>query len=182
MVLAEFLLDQLHRREDRPLRAAGAEAGRADRHGLGKLGIVEPGGVVRRAGAVGSKYSGACSRRKARDAVEHDLAGIFAGHRQKPLPTSLVVPPALWSIAPKACSMIVGLAFLDDEHRVLVFAEVEELVVDQRIGDVQDIERHFGVAIDVGKAEALQRADDAVIHAALQDDADAALRRARRTR
>ena len=36
VVLAELLLDQLHRREDRPLRAAGAEAGRTRRHDLGQ--------------------------------------------------------------------------------------------------------------------------------------------------
>ena len=78
--------------------------------------------------------------------------------------------------------MIVGLAFLDDQHRVLALAEGEELVVDQRIGDIQDVERHLGFAIEVGEPEALQRADHAIVHAALHDDADARLRRRRRTR
>ena len=69
---------------------------------------------------------------------------------------------------------IVGLALFDDKDRFLVLAEGRELIIDQWIGDVQDIERHFGFAIEVGEAQTLQCADDAVIHAALHDDADAA--------
>ena len=40
VVLAELLLDQLGRREDRPLRAADAEAGRAARHDADQIGNV----------------------------------------------------------------------------------------------------------------------------------------------
>ena len=67
---------------------------------------------------------------------------------------------------------VVRLAFLDDQHRVLADAERHQFVVDQRIGDVHDVERHTRRAPDVGEPEPLQRADDAVVHAALQDDAD----------
>ncbi len=51
---------------------------------------------------------------------------------------------------------VVGLPLLDDQHRILVAGEVEELFIDERIGDVQHIERHVGAAADVGEAEPLQ--------------------------
>ncbi|TIS84527.1 MAG: phage holin family protein, partial [Mesorhizobium sp.] len=54
-------------------------------------------------------------------------------------------------------------------------AEGKELVIDERIDGVQHIKRHVGVAIGVGKAEPLQRADDRIVHAALHDDADRAI-------
>ena len=89
-----------------------------------------------------------------RNAVEHDLAGIFAGHRQEALAGKLRAAAGLVEHGAEGLFEIVGLAFLDDEHRVLVLAEGEELVIDQRIGDVQHIERHFGVAIEIGEAQA----------------------------
>ena len=94
------------------------------------------------------------------------------------LPTSLRAAPGLVQHRGEGLLDVVGLALLDDEHRILALAEVQELVVDQRVGDVEHIERHVGLAVDVGEAEALQRADDAVVHAALHDDADRAVVRA----
>ena len=109
------------------------------------------------------------------DAVEHHLAGIFAGHRQRFLADELRAAAGLVQHRGKRLLDVVGLAFLDDQDGVLAFAERQELVVDQRIDGVQHIERHVGVAIGVGKAEALQRADHRIVHAALHDDADRAV-------
>ena len=46
------------------------------------------------------------------------------------------------------------------------------------IGNIHDVERNCGVAIDIGKAELLKGAHDAIVHAAEHDDADVALGRA----
>ena len=66
---------------------------------------------------------------------------------------------------------MIRLAFLDHQHVILTFAEVVELIAQQRIGDVQHIERHLGMAVDIRKAQPLQGTDDGVVHAALDNDA-----------
>ena len=112
------------------------------------------------------------------DAVEHDLAGIFAGHRQMLLADDPRAAAGLVQHRGKGLLDVVGLALLDDEDRVLALAEGQELVVDQRVDGVEHVERHFGLAISVGEPDALQRADHGIVHAALHDDADRAVRRA----
>ena len=179
VVRAELLLDQLHRGEDRPLRTADAEAGRARRHRLRQIGDVEASPA--RSGARRGRWqqvAARSSRRKAPTPSSMTCAGIFAGHRAGVLAEQPGRSAGLVQHRAEGLLDVVRLAFLDHQHRVLARAEVEELVVDQRIGDVQHIERHVGAAADVGEAEALQRADDAVVHAALHDDADAAVGRA----
>ena len=64
-----------------------------------------------------------------------------------------------------------GLAFLDHQDSFFTSRKAQHLAVHQRVGDIEAIERDFGVAVDIRKAEALQRADDAFVHAALTDDA-----------
>ena len=59
------------------------------------------------------------------------------------------------------------LAFLDHQQRVLAFAELQELVFHDGVGDVQDVKRNFGLAVYVGQPQPLQGADDAIIHTAL---------------
>jgi hypothetical protein len=53
----------------------------------------------------------------------------------------------------------VGLSLLDHQHRPLVGTERDQLVVDQRVGDVHNVERQWRGALRVGQAEQLQRAD-----------------------
>ena len=114
--------------------------------------------------------------------VEHDLAGIFAGHRQILLADDLRIAPGLVQHRGEGLLDVVGLAFLDDQHRVLAFAEVQKLVVDQRVGGVEHIKRNVRLAIVVGEPHALQCADHGIVHAALHDDADRTVVLARRTR
>ena len=70
---------------------------------------------------------------------------------------------------------VVGLAFLEQQHGALVAAEVDDLVLDDGVGHVHDVQRDAAVAEVVGQAQQLQRADDAVVQAALQDQADVGL-------
>jgi hypothetical protein len=69
----------------------------------------------------------------------------------------------------------VGLALFDQKNRLLALAEAKELVLDDRIGDVHHVKRHLGLAMDICEAQPLQRADHAIVHAALKRDADLAL-------
>ena len=184
VMLAELLLDELHRGEDRPLRTAGAEARRPHRHrpwrapGYRRVGRRRVGRAQR--GRTASPAHARAGMSQCRRACTWPVYSPAIG--RGPLPTSFVAAAGLVEHRAEGLLDIVGLAFLDDQHRVLVVAEVDELVVDQRIGDVEHIERHFGLAIEVGEAETLQGADHAIVHAALHDDADAAVRRGRRTR
>jgi hypothetical protein len=66
----------------------------------------------------------------------------------------------------------VGLAFFDQQDAALAQAKALELVVDQRIGDVEDVQRHLRLAKGIGQAQHLERAQHAVVKAALHDDAE----------
>ena len=66
----------------------------------------------------------------------------------------------------------IGLAFFDDQDGALADAEAFDFVVDQRIGDVENVERDFAVAESVGETQQFEAADGGVVHAALQDDAE----------
>ena len=180
--LPEFLLDQLGGGEDRPLRAADAEARRTAGNDADQVGdFVAVAALVGRPHLARQHVRRLGAQERA-DAVQHDLAGIFAGHRQMFLADDPGAAAGLVQHRGQSLLDVVGLAFLDHEHRVLAFAERQELVVDQRIDGVQHVKRNLGLAISVGKADALQRADHGIVHAALHDDADRAVLRRRRTR
>ena len=170
LVFAQFLLDQFHGGEDRALGAAGAEARRPDRNGLRQIRDGR-GGRVRRAQRIRQQI-GRGLFQEARDAVAHDRAGIFAGHRKDILTVQLDIGSGAVKETAKLVLDEFRLAFLDHKDVGLSGAEIVEFVRQQRIGDVQHIKWHLGVTIDIGQSKLLQRADDTVIHAALQDDAD----------
>ena len=139
---AEFALDELHRGEDRPLRAAGAERRRPAVHLVGRS---------RPAPCVSRCLSGATSARGRRrrqqigphlvdelaDAFAHHAAGVFAGHRQHVLAVHPGLDVGAAQDGVDGLLDVVRLAFLDDQDRLLAGAEADELLVDQRIGDVQ---------------------------------------------
>ena len=136
VMLAEFALDQLHRGEERAFRTTGAEAGGALRHffrqrGVGQQAASAASGIARPL------------RQKLRRAVLHDLSGVFAGARK-----NLLADDARLEIgaAQDRVEFVLdefGLALLDDQHRALAGAEVRHLVGDQRIGDVEHIDRQL---------------------------------------
>ncbi|MCY1361149.1 hypothetical protein D9M69_478070 [compost metagenome] len=66
----------------------------------------------------------------------------------------------------------VGLAFFHDEHGALAFAEADDFALDDGIGHVHHIQRHAGLAVHVGQAQAFERTQQRVVAAALHDDAD----------
>ena len=65
----------------------------------------------------------------------------------------------------------VGLAFFNHQHRALTFAKAQYFAFNHRVGDVHHIQRHFGLAIDIGQAQTLQRAQLGVVATALDNDA-----------
>ncbi len=72
----------------------------------------------------------------------------------------------------------VGRALLDDEHRLLAGAEVDDLLGHQRMHDVEHQGRQRHCAVDVAQAGQRQPAVEHVEKAALHDDADVAVGRA----
>ena len=108
LVLAELLLDELHGREDRPLRAAGAEAGRADRDLLLQLlqVLVDIGGrLVRRPQPVGKERRHVLAEERRQRRRSRTFAVYSPAIGSGPLPTSLAPTSALRRIFASACSM-----------------------------------------------------------------------------
>lgn len=155
LVLADFLLDQLERSEDRTLRAAGAKARRADRNRLAEIRQF-------RLGRIGRQH---LARQQVRrvlanegiNAVQHDLAGVFAGLREDPLAFQIRGPAFLVEHGAELLLDEFRLALLDHQNGFLAVAEIEKVGLHKRIGDVEHMERNGGVAADIGQSEALQR-------------------------
>ena len=174
VVRPELALDQFHGGKDRPLRTAGAEARRPRRHDLGQRARMLLLQRRRRVGGAdaGASTSGSTARTKAPIASPITAAVYSPAIGNRSLPDSRPWIAGLAQDLAERLLDIVGLPLLDQQHRALVAAEVGDFVRHQRIGDVQDIERDAAGAPDVGQAQPLQRAQHAVVHAALQDDAD----------
>ena len=88
-----------------------------------------------------------------------DAAGIFAGQRQH----ALAFQASLFQTGLRARAGEdrvqalldeFGLAFLDREHGALAFAKAQDLAFDQRIGDVENVDRHLGFAERIGEPHA----------------------------
>ena len=118
----------------------------------------------------------------------HSAAGMTRGRAASTCPVyspargSTSLPTTLVGSRPGAGSVEalldeLRLPLLDDQHRALARAERDHLLVDQRIGDVEHVERQRRIAERIGEAEQLERAQQRVVQAALQDDADIAASR-----
>ena len=66
------------------------------------------------------------------------------------------------------------LAFLNEQHCLFVGAEPSDLIIDQRIGNVQHIDGNVGVAKAVRQPNQFQCANQIIVHSALDDDPDIA--------
>ena len=167
-------LDELHRRKNRPLRAADAKTRRPRRHRFRErldLRIAEHRRGVRVRRGVAEQLVG-MQLEKSLDALGDDRRRIFARHRQHVLAADLGLDIAPAQNGVQRLLDEFRLAFLDHEDRLLVGREGGDLVVDQRISDVEHVDRHGSLAIDVGQTKLLQRAHHRIVEAALHDDAD----------
>ncbi len=167
VMLAEFLLDELHRREDRPLGTADAEAWRTRGHDFGELlhsGIGENRSRIRQRRLV-AKQLASVGREKLAQARRQHRRGVFAAHRQHVLAGDLRLDVAAAQDGVEIALDIVRRALLDHQHGFLAAAEFDEFVLDQRIGDVEHIERDGAAAVGVGEAEIFERSHRRVLHA-----------------
>ena len=143
-----LLLQQLHRREERPFRAADAQTRRPRRHERGELARRHQRHFAARGAVIGDRPAAA----RRRPLVE-ELAAVPGAARRRCTPRASAALPCrrgalltsrwrrIWFAA---CSMYSGWPFLDDEHGALAAAEALPLLRDQRIGDVEHVERHAG--------------------------------------
>ena len=93
------------------------------------------------------------------DALDDHGGGVLAGHGQQVLAVDCCVDAGLAQDGVEVLLDEIGLAFFDQQHGALAGAESQDLVVHQRVGHVQDVERHLAVAERVGEPEQFQRAD-----------------------
>ena len=152
----ELALDQLHRAEDRPLRAAGAEAGRPRMHAVAqRLARARArhrrrsrptsvsGITLRTARRHRQRLQAAVALAEGARALQQFGRGVFAGHRQHVLAVQRGGRAGLAQDGREVLLDEVGLAFLHHQHRALAFAEAQHLAVDHRVGDVHHVERHL---------------------------------------
>ena len=171
---AELALDQLHRAEDRPLRAAGAKARRPARARPRRAAS------PRRAGSPRGRRGGPGCRRDAGRSARGRRARPSAPRRRcirRPaasmsLPCSAVCRSAWRRIVARFCSMKLGWPSSTSSTARLPAQKRITSRRHDRVGDVHHVERHLRAAVDVGQAEPLERAHQRVVVAALHDDAD----------
>ena len=113
------------------------------------------------------------------DPIEQDLTSVFAGHGQDILAEQPCLTVRLIEQMTAGLFDEVGLALFDNQYCGLVQTEFDELFFDDRVGNIEHIERNVAVAINGCQTETLKGTDNAVIHAALTNDADRCMIRAR---
>ena len=170
MVLAQLFFDHLDGREDGPLGATGTKRRWARVH-LGHR-FADRQLVARLHG--GHR----CWQQLRRvlpderpDAFQQDSASVFAAHGQHVFAVHPNVQVGLVQDAVDVLLDEVGLAFFHHQQAALARAKAFEFFVDQRVGDVQHIQRNVGLAEVVGQAQQLQRPHHAVVQATLHHDA-----------
>ncbi len=143
VVLAELPFDQLHRREDRPLGTAGAEARRARRHHFGQrldLRVVEneAGLGVSGARAAGCRAARrrACVSRKPLDARLINTGAVYS----PPIGSTSLPDTLVWNVARGAgwccsdCSIYSGWPSSTISTAFLLAQNAATSIVDQRVG------------------------------------------------
>ena len=172
---SQFALHQLDGSEHRALRAAGAERRRARRQraerGSGLLFVRDQAArFFRHAVGVEAVRPGVLQKR--REAFQQHVGGIFAGLRQRPLAehAGLHVGAAQFDV--DRLLDVIGIAFLDHQHRMLAGAEFADFLRHQRIDHVEHQQRHARVAEHIGQPHALERAQHGIGQSAHDDDAD----------
>ena len=173
LVLAQFLFHELQGSKDRAFRTACAETGRPDRNRLGEIRDFRT-FSVRRANLTRKQLR--CHRlEKCCDAVKHHLPGVFAGHRENVLAVEFRRSARTQKDRGEPLLNEFRLAFLDDQHRFLLFAELEKFISDNRVRHVHYVKRYVRITIDVGEPKSLQGPYHTIVHAPLQHDPNLAV-------
>ena len=163
---AELALNELHGGKNRPFGTAGAKRRRPPMHLAGD-------GPLRLGQAIGWRWQddgwaaireqiGPTRGDEFPQALLHHAAGIFASHRQHAL--SLDASCDVGAAQDRVHRLLdeFRLALFDDENRFLIRAEADELGLDQRVGDIEHVERHAAFAEHVGKDKGIEACTESV--------------------
>ena len=158
-------------RSGQPVQKAGGRAGRSPKPAaaLGRWPTMSR--TLATIASV-SMPAGRTSARKAASPSSSTSAVYSPALGSGPLPSTRVCDVGAAQLHVHRLLDVFGMAFLDHEHGALAGAEAAQLLGHQRIDHVEHQERHPRGAEDVGEAEPLQRAQQAVGEAAHDDDAD----------
>jgi hypothetical protein len=178
VVFTGLPLGELQAAEDRALGAPGAQSwwprlddiGRdAGGGGTGRIvGVTQERGLMR-------DDVGQVALQELVHAAGDDRRGVLARNRKHVLAVQRGghVGPAQDRV--EVLLDVVRLALFEQEHGAFTLAELDDLVVDDRVGHVHDVHRHLRTAVRVRAAEQFQRPVQRVVQAALDDDADVGL-------
>ena len=104
--------------------------------------------------------------------LAHHGAGVLAGARERPLADHLGRKRRLAKQQADRLLEVFRLTFLDDEQRPLAGGEIRKLRRDERVGDVEDVQRHARRPEDIREAEPFECTQRGVVEPALQHDAE----------
>src|SRR5579884_1073949 len=174
VMLSQFALDQLHRGEDRAFRTAGTKGWRARMnltfHLLDRDRFLSSGLEDTRQGMTFEEMRSVVAN-ELQNALHDDWRGVFARHGEQ----IFAVQSGLYVGAAQDGVQIlldeIRLTFLNDQHGTFSDAKALHFLIDERIGDVHDVEWHAAIAEDVAQAEQLERANHGVVHSTLEQDA-----------
>ena len=86
------------------------------------------------------------------EAALQNRAGVFARARQQLLADDFGLQVGLAQNHVQVLLDVLRLPFLDDQYGAFARAEAGDFIIEQRIGDVEDIERQRRVAERIGQA------------------------------
>ena len=144
-------------RSGQPVQKAGGRAGRSPRPAAALGRWPRMSRTLATIASVSMPAGRTCGE-EGREAVEHDLGGVFAGLGERPLAEHAGRDVGAAQLHVDRLLDVFGMAFLDHEHGALAGAEAAQLLGHQGIDDIEHQERHPRGAEDIGEAEPLQRA------------------------
>ena len=173
----DLLLQNLHRREERTLRATGAQTRRPRRHQRREL----RGGRRRDRRSCEPRHVTAAGAQRRRplleefaDALAQHVDAVFTEHGQRSLADDAHVQIVLAENLVRRLLDVFGLPLLDDQDGALSGAEFDPFVGNQRIGDIQQVQRDLAGTECIGAIEQLERSECVVVQTALHHDSDIA--------
>ena len=165
--LAELALGDLERAEDRPLRAAGTERGRA----LGQRRLQERASLAH---VLGEHLPPPLrvAAQEAREGGQHHLGHVLALRGHHVLAVDARGDPVLVGQRLQLLLDEARHAFLEHEHALLALEEGDELLGHERMDHVEDEQRDAGGAERVGHPQELESPQRGRGETALEDDAE----------
>ena len=172
----DLALEDLDGREDRALRAAGAEARRARRQCDGERRLAALARSLRCGVRPGNRGQIEARRhgrlQEGREAIADRLGGVFAGGRHQPLAVDAGLYIGFTKYHCYLLFYVFRTTFLLHQNCIFSGAKCLDLAGDEGVDDIEQEERDSARPEGVRQPDRLQAADHRIVEPALQNQAD----------